>query len=130
MNKTFEKEFDTFYLMTTITVITAKKKPFNLIYADIVRQHLRAIEPKYYSLIRKTIKKQLLFEPDVETKNRKPLKRTALFVEEAEWEIRFGHDNRFRVFYHVNRERRDVYILAIGVKKGSQLIIGNEEVQL
>jgi hypothetical protein len=130
MDQVFEKEFDTFYFMTIIIVTTAKKKPFNLVYADIVRQHLRAIGPKYYSLIRKAIEEQLLFEPDVETKNRKPLKRTAPFAEEAEWEIRFGPDNRFRVFYDVDRRRRDVYILAIGVKRGNRLVIGKEEVQL
>ena len=64
-----------------------------------VKQHLRAIERKYYSLIRNTVEEQLQFEPDVETKNRKPLKRPVEL--EADWEIRFGPSNRFRVFYSV-----------------------------
>jgi mRNA-degrading endonuclease RelE of RelBE toxin-antitoxin system len=49
---------------------------------------------------------------------------------EADWEIRFGHDNRFRVFYSVEQENRQVFILAIGIKSGNRLIIGREEVNL
>src|SRR5437879_7660602 len=74
----------------------AKKHPFALVYADEVKPHLRAIEPKYHSVIQSEIEKQLLHEPDVETRNRKPLKRPIAFG--ADWELRFGPDNRFRVF--------------------------------
>ncbi len=48
---------------------------------------------------------------------------------EATWELRFGPHNRFRVFYEVDRKQRAVWILAIGVKDGSQLFIGREEMQ-
>jgi len=48
----------------------------------------------------------------------------------ADWEIRFGPDNRFRVFYLVEQESRQVFILAIGVKRGNRLIIGREEISL
>jgi mRNA-degrading endonuclease RelE of RelBE toxin-antitoxin system len=101
---------------------------FDLIYAPQVRDHLRAIEPKYHSLIRRTIEKQLQFEPDVQTRNRKPLRRSVAF--EAEWEIRFDPDNRFRVFYEIDHQHSEVYILAIGVKEGNRLIVGGEEVEL
>ena len=104
------------------------KQRFNLVYALQVKQHLRAIERKYYALIRSKVEEQLQFEPDVETKNRKPLKRSVGF--EVEWEIRFGPNNRFRVFYEVEREQREVYILAVGVKRGNQLFISGEEVEL
>ena len=103
------------------------KQPFDLIYAPMVKKHLKAIERKYYSLIRRTIERQLRHEPDVETRNRKPLTRPTEL--EASWEIRFGSNNRFRVFYEVNRERREVDILAIGVKEGSRLLIGGKEVE-
>jgi mRNA-degrading endonuclease RelE of RelBE toxin-antitoxin system len=49
---------------------------------------------------------------------------------EADWEIRFGPDNRFRVFYSVEQENRQVLILAIGIKRGDKLIIGREEINL
>jgi len=103
------------------------RPPFDLIYAPITKEHLKAIEPGYYSLIRSTIEALLRFEPDVETRNRKPLKRPVVF--EAEWEMRFGPGNRFRVFYEVQRGHHTVYSLAIGEKEGSRLLIGGEEVE-
>ena len=105
-----------------------RRQLFTIIYAPEVRQHLRAIEPKYYSLIRETIEQQLLHEPTVETHNRKPLRQPAAY--DAEWELRFGPNNRFRVFYQVAGEEREVQVLAIGVKKRNKLIIGREEVKL
>ena len=104
------------------------RQRFDLIYAPVTKLHLKTIERKYYSLIRTAIENELEFEPDVETKNRKPLKRPLTF--EAEWELRFGPDNRFRVFYDINIESHEVYILAIGVKEGNRLFIGREEVKL
>ena len=76
------------------------KQRFLLIYAPITKLHLKTIERKYYSLVRITIEGELQFEPDVETRNRKPLKRPVIF--EAERELRFGPDNKFRVFYDIN----------------------------
>ena len=47
-----------------------------------------------------TLENQLKqYEPQVKTRNRKPLKKPMAF--KAEWELRFGPDNRFRVFYSV-----------------------------
>jgi mRNA-degrading endonuclease RelE of RelBE toxin-antitoxin system len=104
------------------------KNRFDLIYAPQVKTHLQAIERKYHSLIRRTIETQLQFEPNLETRNRKSLKRPAEL--EADWEIRFGPDNRFRVFYSVEQENRQGLILAIGIKRGDKLIIGREEINL
>ena len=104
------------------------KRAFELIYAPQVKQHLKAIERRHYGLIRQEIEAQLRFEPDVETRNRKPLKRVVTFG--AEWEIRFGPNNWSRVFYEVDRDAGVVYILAIGVKVRDPLYIGGEEVEL
>lgn len=114
--------------MTIIMVIMAGQNPFTLVYDPEVNRHLRAIELKYHSLIRTEIRVQLLFEPDKETRNRKPLARPVAF--EADWELRFGPDNRFRVLYAVDPEQRVVQILAIGVKQKNRLTIGGEEVVL
>jgi hypothetical protein len=103
----------------------AKKAPFALVYADEVKQHLRAIETKYHSLIQAEIESQLLFQPEVETRNRKPLKRPISFG--AQWELRLGPDNRFRVFYQVQAGLRAVRVLAVGVKDRARLLIGGEE---
>lgn len=104
------------------------KKAFSLIYAPLFRENLGTIEGKHYPLIRNEIEAQLLFEPDVETRNKKPLRRPVVF--EATWEIRFGPGNCFRVFYKVFRELNQVHILAIGEKKGSQLFMGGKEIDL
>jgi mRNA-degrading endonuclease RelE of RelBE toxin-antitoxin system len=100
-------------------------KAYRLIYAPGVIPNLRIIETQYYSLIKKTIEEQLRHEPNVETRNRKPLKRP--IIVEAEWELRFGPGNCFRVFYTVDNINAEVWILAIGVKKGERLIFGEKE---
>lgn len=106
----------------------AKRQPYSLIYARDVTKHLKSIDAKYDSLIRAKIEEQLLFEPNVETENRKPLRQPAPFA--AEWEIRFGPDNRFRVLYDIDEEHRAVQIVAIGEKQGNRLIVAGEEVEL
>lgn len=106
-------------------MVMAKKPIFALVYADDVSQHLRAIESKYHSLIQSEVETQLLHEPGVETRNRKPLRRPIAFG--ADWELRLGPDNRFRVFYQVNAESREVRILAVGVKDRNCLMIGGKE---
>jgi mRNA-degrading endonuclease RelE of RelBE toxin-antitoxin system len=104
-----------------------RRIPFTIIFAPITRDHLRAIAPKHYTLIRDAIALQLSYEPEVETRNRQPLKRPGIFG--ARWKIRFGPDNRFRVLYKVNQEAHQVEILAIGEKDGERLFIGGEEVE-
>jgi len=104
------------------------KPPYDLVYAPVTKEYLQAIGRKHYSLIRSAIESRLRFEPDVEARNRKPLKRSVAF--EADWEIRFGPRNRFRVFYTVSQERNEVSILAIGEKRGNRLFIGGQEVEL
>ena len=116
------------WLLTIILVIMGSKRTFELVYAPQVKEHLKAIEGKHYGLIRREIEAQLQFEPEVETRNRKPLKRAVAL--EAEWEIRFGPNNRFRVFYEVEQEARAVYILAIGGRVRDRLYIGGEEIEL
>ena len=114
--------------MTIIMVTMAQGRQFRLVYAPVVRQHIRAIDRKYHTLIKETIETQLEAEPDVERRNKKPLKRSVTVG--AMWEIRFGPHNRFRVFYKVNYDDEQVEILAIGEKEGNRLLVGGEEVEL
>jgi mRNA-degrading endonuclease RelE of RelBE toxin-antitoxin system len=104
------------------------KQIFQLIYAPLVRGHIKAIDPKYHLLIRNAIETQLQSEPDAETRNRKPLKRPIGIG--AKWEIRFGPSNRFRVFYKIDHDNHQVHILAIGQKERNRLYIGKEEIEL
>ena len=98
---------------------------FTLIFAPEVVAHLETIERKFHSLIRKQIRLRLSSEPEKETRNRKPLDVPAALG--AQWELRFGPGNRFRVFYEVDAQARTVTILAIGVKARNTLRIGAEE---
>jgi hypothetical protein len=102
-----------------------KRRPYLLLYAASFQRHLKLVEPKYHGLIRETLEKQLQYEPLVQTRNRKPLQKPMAF--QAEWELRFGPGNRFRVFYQVQAEA--VIILALGEKVGNHLFIEGEEVE-
>ena len=86
---------------------------------------MKAIDSQHHSVIRTTIDEQLSYMPDVPTRNRKPLEAPAPF--EATWELRFGPDNRFRVLYEIDQEKKAVSILAIGIKDRNRLLIGTEE---
>lgn len=112
----------------TIIRVMAKQPPFALIYDRAAVGHFAAIDAKYHSLIRAAIEEQLQFEPETATRDRKPLLRPIELG--ARWELRLGPQNRFRVFYHVEADEREVHILAIGVKERERLLIGGKEVKL
>jgi len=101
---------------------------FELLYPALLKQHLKVIDEKYHPLIRAALETQLMYQPDVETRNRKPLKRPAFFG--AKWELRCGPNNRFRIFYRVDYDAHQVILLAIAEKKGNRLMIGGEEIEL
>ena len=62
-----------------------EERRYTLVFDTEVEQDLDAIDVKYHSLIRRVIREQLELEPEVETRNRKPL-RTPAF-RGATWEI-------------------------------------------
>jgi mRNA-degrading endonuclease RelE of RelBE toxin-antitoxin system len=99
---------------------------FDIVYAPEVVRHVGTIESKYYRLIRKAIGEQLSFTPCEHTRNRKPLEEQPGPFEST-WELRCGPANRFRVFYEVALEKRQVWILAIGVKERDRLLFAGEE---
>jgi len=101
---------------------------YALRFAPEVVAHLARVEKKHHRLIRRTLEQQLTVQPDSETRNRKLLEQPAPY--DATWELRFGPDNRFRVFYELNEAEREVWILAIGTKEGNRLLIGGEEYEL
>ncbi|MBP1465277.1 hypothetical protein EYB53_006115 [Candidatus Chloroploca sp. M-50] len=100
----------------------------SIIYAPIVKEHLRSIDRKYYTLIRTIIQERLSYEPTEGNRNRKSLKRPAF--ETATWELRFGPDNMFRVFYEIQLATHEVHILAIVVKVRDTVFIGGEAIEL
>ena len=101
---------------------------FSIVHAPELAVHLQAIDRKHHTMIRRTIREWLEYEPDTTTRNRKPLRQPAAFDEA--WEIRFGPANRLRVFYRVDRSRLEVHVLAVGIKEGNVLRISGREFQL
>ncbi len=97
---------------------------YDLDFAPETLDHLDAIERKYHRFIEQAIDEQLSYTPDRKTRNRKPLEQPAFG---ATWELRFGPNNRFRVFYRVLWAEQVVWIAAIGVKEGNRLFVGGEE---
>ena len=111
--------------MTTIMVKATPTPKFTVVFAPETVEHMKAIEAQHHSAIGEAIDGQLLYTPNSQTRNRKPLATPAPF--DATWELRCGADNRFRILYEVDDRNRIVNILAIGVKERNRLIIGNEE---
>jgi hypothetical protein len=69
---------------------------YSIVFHSQVRQHLRFIEKKYQSEIKREIEEQLSFEPDKPTRNRKPLNKLVLL--EGEWEMRCARIINFEFF--------------------------------
>jgi mRNA-degrading endonuclease RelE of RelBE toxin-antitoxin system len=82
----------------------------------------------YYStferkIITSEIRVQLAHQPQVETKNRKPVRDNPI----ASWELRVG---KYRVFYEVAETVRIVAIVAVGHKEHNVLLVRGKEVKL
>ena len=99
---------------------------YTVVYARETYRHIDTIERRYHRLIKKTIEERLTITPGKQARNRKPLEELPGPFGST-WELRFGPDNRFRVFYEVGTENRTVWILAIGVKEKNRLLIAGEE---
>ena len=104
-----------------------KKVKYNIFYSDEVYSHLLSIDNKYWPQIRQKIEEQLTIEPDSVTINRKPLSNPPI---DDRWELRFGPQNCFRVFYKIDHIHNEVLILAIGVKIKDKLYIGKKGIKL
>ena len=82
-------------------------------------EHLQGFLARDRTILLDAIETQLCYEPNLETRNRKPLQNNPL----ATGELRVG---KFRVFYDIdmgNNSIQIVYIVAIGYKEHNQLFI-------
>lgn len=102
-----------------------RQLPFGIRFAPEAVRHVALIEPKHHSFLQRTIHEQLRYQPEVATRNRKPLDQPAPF--NATWELRCGPQNSFRIFYEINVLARSVTVLAVGIKERNRLFIGGEE---
>jgi mRNA-degrading endonuclease RelE of RelBE toxin-antitoxin system len=96
--------------------------PYRITYSNPAVEHLRGLSARQRSQVVDTVTKQLSRQPNVETRNRKPMRPNPI----APWELRIG---TIRVDYSVAEEPEQVVsIHAIGIKTRNQVRIGDEEV--
>jgi len=103
----------------------ARRRKYELVFAPETLQHLDKIETKYHGLIERTIDEQLTYSPQRVSRNRKPLDEPGPYG--ATWQLRFGPQNCFRVFYEVSAAVLEVHVLAIGEKVREKLFISGKE---
>jgi len=85
---------------------------------------LRALTARQQTIILDEVEVQLLHQPTVETRNRKPMRPNPL----APWELRIGD---LRVYYDVETEpEAKVIVLAIGIKERNRVLIGGKVLEL
>jgi len=93
-------------------------------FAESVKAQLRELTARQRSTLLDEIERQLVYEPLVETRNRKPLRPNPI----APWELRIGD---LRVFYdEASEEPNIIRILAIGLKRGNKIYIAGKEITL
>ncbi len=98
--------------------------PYRIEYSPDAEDHLRALTARQQSVVLDTVDKQLVHQPTVETRNRKPMRPNPV----APWELRISN---LRVYYDVEEEPEAVvYIRAVGVKQRNRVRIGKEMIEL
>ncbi len=65
---------------------------YRIEYSPDVEGHLRALTKRQQMIVLETVERQLQYQPNVETRNRKPMRPNPL----APWELRIG---TLRVYY-------------------------------
>jgi mRNA-degrading endonuclease RelE of RelBE toxin-antitoxin system len=98
--------------------------PYRIEYSPEAEKHLRVLTARQRAMVLDGVDEQLIHEPTVETRNRKPMRPNPL----APWELRIGN---LRVYYDVAEEPEPiVQIRAVGIKERNQVRIGREVIKL
>lgn len=97
---------------------------YEIRFADSVADHFRWLTAAERTTVLAAVERQLLHQPMVETRHRKPLRPNPL----APWELRVGS---LRVFYEVvPASPHVVRVLAVGKKVRKVIRIGGREIAL
>lgn len=98
--------------------------PYRIEYSPDAEDHLRGLTAQQQAISLDTVDAQLMHQPTVETRNRKPMRPNPV----APWELRIGN---FRVYYDVEEDPEPVVsIRAVGVKERDRVRIGKEVIEL
>lgn len=93
---------------------------FTINLSSEVLVELRRFRKRNSAMLLDEIERQLPYQANVITRNRKPLRVHPL----GEWELRV---DKFRIFYDINVEKETVLIKAVGIKIGNKLFIRGKE---
>lgn len=97
---------------------------YRIEYSPESEAHLTYLTARQQVIVLDAVDEQLMYQPRLETKNRKPMRPNPL----APWELRSGD---LRVYYDVEEEPEAVvYINAVGVKERNQVYIAGEVYEL
>jgi mRNA-degrading endonuclease RelE of RelBE toxin-antitoxin system len=98
--------------------------PYEIEYSPASEEHLRALTARQRTTVFDSVEQQLTHQPDVETRNRKPMRPNPI----APWELRIGN---LRVYYDIEEQPEPrVTVVAVGKKFRNRVTIGGEEVEL
>ena len=96
---------------------------FEIEFTESARDDFAFFDKHEQTIIVNGIENQLFWQPQIATRNRKPLRPNAL----AQWELRVA---KYRIFYDIASEPRTVKIKALGWKKHNRLFIRGREFAL
>jgi mRNA-degrading endonuclease RelE of RelBE toxin-antitoxin system len=97
---------------------------FEIEYSPAAEEHLRVLTARERSIVLDEVDMHLTHEPDVETRNRKPMRPNPV----APWELRIG---ALRVYYDIEHDpAKRVLIRAVGTKLRNAVRIGKKEIEL
>lgn len=98
--------------------------PYRIEYSPDAEDQLRALTARQQAIVLDTVDKQLIHQPTLETRKRRPMRPNPV----APWELRIGN---LRVYYDVEEEPEPmVLIRAVGVKGRNRVRIGHEVIEL
>jgi len=98
--------------------------PYRIEYSPIAEEHLGTLTARQRAIVLDAIEEQLMREPVVETRNRKPMRPNPV----APWELRIGN---LRAYYDIEEKpKRLVSIRAVGIKRRNRVYIGKEVFEL
>jgi mRNA-degrading endonuclease RelE of RelBE toxin-antitoxin system len=97
---------------------------YRIEYSPVAEEHLRRLTARQQATVLDTVDEQLMHQPMVETRHRKPMRPNPV----APWELRIGD---LRVYYDVEEEpEAAVLIRAVGLKEHNRVRIGGEVISL
>lgn len=97
---------------------------YRIEYSLDAEDHLRTLTAREQRIVLDTVDRQLVHQPVLETKNRRPMRPNPL----ATWELRLGN---LRVYYDVQATPEAVvFVRAVGVKLRRRVRFGKEVIDL